>query len=449
MSQFLSFLFLTLMAMFANADVKIYELGSAADSAGPLTKKIIYQTTKPEIEGFFENSEKYKIYSAKIFLNEILPIDAKNKKIEILEKSDGLDYVSNLKNPYILIGSEKSVLKFKIESGSVTELAIEWIPSKKSFINNKCGNMAPKFSLETVSVDKTDIKSELPFILATHCRLENKNLFITVSTTADVEWLESSIFESAGKAERWRDYQVPAWSPNGGVISKLRMKLGSQIYNLNLVAPKSSENRKKEDYVKQKQSLEKLFENTIKISSMSLGLNADTIAATDGKYALGYDFLSPKFMDLFKFGGSFVTSLETSKKDEALSFLEVLMHADYVYSINNEIDLSIGPAYQFADFQQKSTNARMQNSQIGLILGTHYLINTENRLNFNIYKTTFFSQIITNNLGLNLEYKYKLGDAQLPFWIGIFFKKQDFDGVNEIAAQRKFKETQIGLSLSF
>lgn len=424
----------------AFADLKVYETNAL------VTKKQIASDIKPESEGFFENAEKYKIYGARFSLSNYSASDFKNKKIEVLQKTDGIDFVSNANETYVLIGASTGNIQLKTENGSVKNYIFEWTPLQKSSLTNKCGKLAPQFILAQPNSEK----KEIPFLLATNCRSENKNLWITVSTLPNVEWLESSIFEAAGKAERWRDYQVPAWPPNGGVIAKLKMKFAGQIYDLNYVAPKSGDIKKKEELVKQQQQLSKQFENTLKISQTSLGLTADTASATDSKFSLGYEFLSPKLIDLFKFGGFFNSTLEIAKKDEALSYIEMLVHGDYVYSFDDQIDVSVGLAYQYADFQQKSTAARMQNSQIGLILGSQYLINTENRLALNIYKTTFSSKTITGNLAVILDYKYKLGDATTSnYWLGLFYKMQSFDAVNDTGASRKFKETQIGASLSF
>jgi hypothetical protein len=257
------------------------------------------------------------------------------------------------------------------------------------------------------------------------------------------------MFEAAGKAERWRDYQVPAWPPTGGIIAKLKLKFNGKIYNLNYVAPKSIENKKRDDLKKQKQLLAKQFENTIKVSSTGLVLSADTASATDSKFSLGYEFLSPKIMSFFRFGGFFNSTLEISKKEEALSFLEILMHGDYVYSINEEFDLSVGLAYQYADFQQKSTAARMQNAQPGIVFGAQYLLNLENRINLLFYKTTLTSDTIKSNLAINLDYKYKLGNEASAYWLGLFYKMQNFDALNSAGASRQFKESQIGVSVSF
>lgn len=427
-----AFVFIVLfLSNYAKADLKVFEENSENAT------QLIFSSQDPQIEGFFDNQEKFKIFGALFNMKNL-----KEKNLELTYKDNGLDLVSDKDRSYVIIGTEKGRMEFKTSDGQIKKYVFQWQPISSKIIYNRCGKGAPKLQNE-------NLNNPSPLLIGLSCRIENKSLFLTVSSLSSTEWLETTMFESAGKGERWRDYQVPGWTANGGTIAEFKFNSAGQIYKFQYVAPQSEEAKKKDEITKEKKSINQNFENSILFGQSSLGLDADTINATDSQLLLGYNFLSPRFLNQFRFGGFFSTTLQTTQKDEALSFLETFIHADYIYSINEVVDASIGVGYQYADFQQKSSAARMQNSQPGVILGIDYLLTSENRLSLQLYKSTFSSPTIKNNLSYQFDYKRKLEIMNQQIWLGVFFKSQSFDAVNNSGSSRQFKENPMGLSLSF
>lgn len=396
----------------------------------------IFNSSDVKTENFFQQAEKYKIYGAQYFL------DTKpTNEWEVISADDGLEVVSSEAGTYILTGAAQGAIHLKNISGQELKLTLEWKPLQKKVLRTNCGKKEPRFVVEGSANEE--------FLLATHCRLENKNLYITVSTMSDVQWQSSSLFEAAGKGERWRYYQVPATSAKGGAIAELKFKVNETEKTFKLVMPKDEDGTKKDQIKKEQEVLSKKVRNELRMGLMGLGFSADSVSSTDSKISLGYTFLSSKYFENYRFGGSFDTSLEVGKKVDGLSFMESLIYAGYVHPYNEQTELSAYLGFQYADFQQQSSATRLQNAQIGLFLTATYLLDASNRVGLTLYKTSFSSKTVKNNLAIELEYKFKLEDYLKGMWVGASYKAQSFDASNEAGASRQFSENIMGVSLVF
>lgn len=428
----IAFLITSLISRSAFSSVVVF------DVKDPANKKKILDTQNLKVEGFFSQADNIKIFAARIL------IDPKpENKWQVLNQGEGLDLIASAQGTHLLIGSLNTFLHIKNQLGQEKKLEIIWKPMTTKLVTANCKPSDPKVTLDAV-------KPGASIFVAQYCQLENDKLSITVSTLAENQWVYSSLFEVAGKGERWRTYQVPAWTAQGGAIADWKFKDASdQEHKFKLVAPKDNSIIEKEELEKQKSLLAVSFENTLKLSSMSLGYDVSSVSAQDTKYAFAYGFLSPKYFDAIRFGGSMETSFEISKKDDALSYLEALMYSGYYYPVNDKFDIFANLVFQYADFQQKSTNARMQNTQLGVMLGTFYFINPENRISFDVYKTTFTSPTVKGNLAFELEYKHKFPTIMNGLWMGLFFKNQTFDAQNDAGDSRQFKESSMGVLFAF
>lgn len=413
----------------AEADVKLTEIKSDQ------TEKIIMESKDPKLEGFFNLDENYKIYGVKLLIDK-----TSQSAWKVESASDGIDLVKFGNETYILVGANEGQIKIiNSQTKAQKEFKINWLPLKKGTITNECGTKAPKL----ITKDQSQL------LVAVSCKLVDQRLFMTISTLANVEWESSTLFEQAGKGERWKYYQIPAWTLNGGSIAEFRLRKDGKDLVYNLVAPKDSETAQTEKITSTKNNIEATFTNEVSIGMMSLGFEASTVTATDSKLSLGYRFLSPKYWNHIKFGGAFITSLDIAKKDESLSYIEALLHAGYIYNINQVFDIYFAGAYQNANFQQRSTAAQMQNSQIGVLVDARYILTENNILDLEIYKTTFNSKVVTNNLSLEFKYKHKFSWLLNGSWVGAFYKTQKFDGVNESDQSRKYNENVMGVFFGF
>lgn len=388
----------------------------------------------PVKEEFFTNTEGFRQYGVTIEVPDVASgteiITENGTTAQVGEKT--IWYLSNYDD----------AMTYTTNSGVEKKITAKWIPLAKNIIIERCQKNSARVQL-------SNPKKPLNFPLAVSCDNLQKTLNITLSAPAQVEWMDSTLFEVAGKGEPWRSYNLPATSPKGGAIGTIALRNGDQEYVLELVTPKNIDLAKKEAMEKQKQKQASEFQQALYLGKIDLSYTAGPITSNESKYSVKYSILSPKYFNFFKLGGEFRTSFATSKKDEAIDMLYYNAHIGYYYSPKKELDLGLRFFVSGINIQQKSSTAKLLSNQAGYGLYVDYLFDAKNRVITRVNMIGMMSEVVKSHMEYGLEYRYLLNEKSNPFWLGLGYNAEVYKAETAAGLSRDFKDNEIQLVVGF
>lgn len=369
--------------------------------------------------------------------------------IEVPNAASGSEVVSE--NGSVILNNEKTIwhfssfedsLTYTTDTGLSKKIIAQWKPLKNSIIIEQCLKNSARVRLQNE-------KSPLSFPVAVSCDNSQKTLNITLSVPAQVEWMDSTLFEVAGKGEPWRSYNLPATSPKGGVIGTITLKNLNQEYVIEIITPKNIDLVKKEALEKQKKKQSSEFQQAIYLGKMDLNYSADPVTADESKYFVKYSLLSPKIFGFLKWGGEFKTSFATSQKDEAIDLISYNGLIGYHYDYKNQLDFGVRALFSGFTVQQKSSTAKLSSNQAGYGLYVDYLFDSRNRVLAKFNMISMMSSVVKSHLEYGVEYRYQIKYSDKPFWFGLGYNSETYKAENNIGLGREFKDSELQFMVGF
>lgn len=388
----------------------------------------------PAKEEFFTNTEGFRQYGVTIEVPDVA------SGTEIITENGTTGQVGEKTIWYL--SNYDDAMTYTTNSGVEKKITAKWIPFAKNIIVERCQKNSARVQL-------SNPKKPLNFPLAVSCDNSQKTLNITLSAPAQVEWMDSTLFEVAGKGEPWRSYNLPATSPKGGAIGTIALRNGEQEYVLELVTPKNIDLAKKEAIEKQKQKQASEFQQAIYLGKIDLSYTADPVTVNDSKYSVKYSVLSPKLMGFLKWGGEFKTSFATSKKDESIDLLYYNALVGFHYDYKNQFDLGLRALFSGVTVQQKSSTAKLSSNQAGYGLYVDYLFDAKNRVIAKVNMIGMMSEVVKSHMEIGLEYRYQFIVDKKPLWVGVGYNSENYKAETAAGLSREFKNTEIQLVVGF
>lgn len=388
----------------------------------------------PAKEGFFTNTESFRQYGVTIEVPDI----ASGTEVAI---ENGTSAVTGDKTIWYLSNYEDT-MTYTTKAGAQKKITAKWIPLAKNIVVERCLKNSARVQLKNP-------KQPLTFPLAVSCDNTQKTLNITLSAPAQVEWMDSTLFEVAGKGEPWRSYNLPATSPKGGAIGTISLRNGDQEFILELITPKNIDLAKKEALDKVQQQQVSKFQQALYFGQINLTYTADPTVVEDKKYSVKYSVLSPKLFGFLKWGGEFKTSFATSKKDESVDLLYYNAHLGAHYEYNNQLDLGLRGIFSSVTVQQKSSTAKLSSQQVGYGLYADYLFDPNNRVQLRVNSIGMNSEVVKSHMEYGLEYRYQFNINKSPLWIGIGYNAENYKAETAAGLNREFKNSEMQLVIGF
>lgn len=388
----------------------------------------------PAKEEFFTNNEGFRQYGVTIEIPDV----ASGTEIGIENGTTGP--VGN-KTTWFLSNYDDAIT-YTNKSGAEKKITAKWVPVGKNIIVERCQTNSARVQLK-------DPKVPLTFPLAVSCDNSQKTLNITLSAPAQIEWMDSTLFEVAGKGEPWRSYNLPATSPKGGAIGTISLRNGDKEFILELITPKNIDLAKKEALNKVQQQQASQFQQAIYIGKMDLSYTADPVTAEDSKYFVKYSVLSPKLFGFLKWGGEFKTSFAPSPKEEAVDLLSYNAHLGLHYDYKNQLDLGLRGIFSNITVQQKSSTAKLTSSQIGYGLYADYLFDPKNRVLARVNMVGMNSEVVKSHMEYGLEYRRQVTINKSALWFGLGYNTEKYTAQTPAGLNREFKDTEIQLVIGF
>ena len=389
----------------------------------------------PLIEGFFTNAEGFRQYGVTVEIPDVA------SGTELISENGTTSELAGKTLWYIQSGVD--ALTYTTKSGAEKKISATWNPQNRTpIVIERCANNSARIKLQ-------DPKKPLNFPLAMSCDNSQKTLNITLSAPAQVEWMDSTLFEVAGKGEPWRSYNLPATSPKGGAIGTITLRNGDQEFVLELITPKNIDLAKKEALQKAVQKNASELQQAIYLGKLDLSYTAAPVTSEDSKYSFKYSVLSPKYMNFFKFGGEFRTSFATGKKEESVDMLYYNGHIAYHYNHKTILDLGLRAIFSGLTVQQKSSTAKLSSNQVGYGIYADYLIDPKNRVIAKFNMIGMMSEVVKSHTEMGLEYRYLFNINKKQIWLGAGYNSETYNAETAAGLSREFKNTELQLVVGF
>lgn len=388
-----------------------------------------------QTEGFFTVQEKYRVYSARVEIQDSSLKDIKEARIEggeVVSAADG-KIVFNF-------GAYAGSLEIETNQGKTQKYLLTWTPNRKGILREKCSAQSAKIVLAE--------KKQINFPIGQSCDVQpGGRLFVTISTPEEVKLVDSSAIEIAGKGERWRYFEVPASGVMGGVVAKYNYSYNDEAYSFNLVAPKEMTAAAKEEKKKTMEIVGSRFQNTFGLGTMALSYEAG-FKGQSSPLAIRYGGLSTPFFEDFRAGGTIKMAMSNGAED-AITFTDGKGTLGYYKKMDEDLIWGLFGEFMYVNFSQSSTSLQLQATQMGVGASIEYFVNKNNRMSANLNMASFGSDVLTSHMEAGFEYKYKMGDEKAPWWIGFSYEIQSFGAINTSGTARTFNENAMSLLVSF
>lgn len=426
---------MTINKLFAGLFLSTVIISSNAFAQVKMTDEKSQVMSWPAREGFFTNSDGFRQYGVTVEIPDVASGTELISENGTTGESEG--------KTFWYIQSGVDALTYTTKSGIEKKISALWTPQNKApIVVERCQNNSARVKLK-------DPKKPLNFPLAMSCDNTQKTLNITLSAPAQIEWMDSTLFEVAGKGEPWRSYNLPATSPKGGAIGTITLRNGDQEFVIELITPKNIDLAKKEALQKAAQKNSSELQQAIYLGKLDLSYTAAPVTSEDSKYSFKYSVLSPKYMNFFKFGGEFRTSFALGQKEESVDMLYYNGHIAYHYNYKTILDLGLRAILSGLTVQQKSSTAKLASNQLGYGIYADYLIDSKNRVIGKVNMIGMMSEVVKSHTEIGLEYRYLFTIDKKQIWLGAGFNSETYNAETPAGLSREFKNTELQFVVGF
>lgn len=225
------------------------------------------------------------------------------------------------------------------------EIELKNWPPRPSFIDENCAEL---------NLTLTPVGAKAPFLLATSCNQTESKTSVHLTFPSDVELLESTLFETLGKGENWRVYDIKKISMADKEIGRFQFRFKKKTYTYFLGSNKvdSSESPQLDPDV-----AFGIGYGQFKLSSSDVNIN-------DAKPIARIQYLPHVFWRGFGVGANAEAAVATSTSSRSISYVQVLGYAFWQARLSSSFELQ-PRAYFVVTNQSSSSGVGYQTNNAG------------------------------------------------------------------------------------
>jgi len=283
------------------------------------------------------------------------------------------------------------------------------------------GETCSAFSIELRSLTKRP-----PFYLGTNCIETNDNVAITITFPHEASLDNSSVFESKGKGEPWRQFELGNVKQAAGQIAKFTFKYLGKSYDFVLEA--DTPQATKTDDSPDRMTFAAGAGYTL------AGISGSDLTVNDGKPTLALRVPHYPFIGGLGGGLSADIALPLSKNANSMSYLQLNLFGGY------EIDagaIKIRPQVGYVIYSQihDDTQIGLSVTDLGVGLGIDIDLGGNFHLLVRGMKCGLASKVFSGHYDLELMGYYKKKGST---GFGLGAKMQSFAATSDLGIDRKF-----------
>jgi hypothetical protein len=281
------------------------------------------------------------------------------------------------------------------------------------------------------------IGKNLPFPVSMKCYKKDKKSFFVVVVPKDVEWRETTISESNGKGESWKEYEVDD-IPIGD--NELR---GSFTYGYRkaeyIVDLRSTKGKVEEEIIKSKTVF------SAGLGLLNLTVDSDVSEASSSPISAYLKMESPLAVWKLEAGLSVIVPLLAGEPNEP-SFFEAKGYVVKKFSLSPNFIFNAGLFGIFSESSDPSVYLQIKHQQIGVGGGLKYFFNSKTELQTDLWYSGFLATTATSQMGLSARFIYQYTKA-LGF--GLEVGTQNLTTESDSGQESSMAETHFHALLRF
>ncbi|MBN8537708.1 MAG: hypothetical protein J0M15_11700 [Deltaproteobacteria bacterium] len=331
------------------------------------------------------------------------------------------------KGKKILVTTQSINTNINFSIGGPATLNFKMIQPK--VIDENCAQLSIEFQAQGAPA---------PFYLGISCIQKNNLVTLYLSFPNDVELERSSLFESAGKGENFRIYDLKKITAAQSVLGVFVFNSNGKNYTYHLQSLKTE--------IQDGKISESRF--TISAGGGSMTLKSSIIDFKSTKPFAVLALRPQRVINQFLFGVNFESSIGSpdSSVPSSLSYFQVMGYLAYSKMISKIWELQ--PRFYFVVSNQSSgSGVGYQTSQIGLGIWNQWQLAKRTSLYFEVMSEAIGSPIITNHVYTELGIFIR--DSGLNTGWGLSSQFQSYTVTDSLQNIRKFGQNFFVVKRSF
>ena len=280
-------------------------------------------------------------------------------------------------------------------------------------------------------------KENLPFFAGLKCVMDARGLQLQLSYTSELNVEFSSTYDSQGKGESWKVYDLGNIEAASGELANMRLRNREQTYTLRVSTAKQEELK------------------TITKAQFSLGLGynalkfkSPAVTASDGKPIFVLKFLPYKLWGLLGVGVDLITTISPAKSDNSITFFQVLPYSYLRFFDSSVFKLEARGYFSMTTQSHVGSGGGFQLNQAagGLMLAVRPMNSWWMNLEFR--QDGLGSDVVKSHYAADLQFMRAAERKQSLLW-GIGFQSQYIKVLESVAVENEYTNNMVYLMAKF
>ena len=283
-------------------------------------------------------------------------------------------------------------------------------------------------------------EEQFPGVIGLYCEQIGDKTQLAIALPKRGEWLNSTLFETMGKGEAWKVYDLTeSQMKSGKVIGSFEFLIGEKTYKYDLTSI----------FKIARETPTKKINNEYKVivGTADLSVSSDAEDGSEGSFVVGGRILTrPSLLNLrFGLDVNIAQALSESEDKKALTYKEFRVHTGYRFFEESSFNLDPRFYVVFSDASNPNTGLKMTHQQMGYGLEMRWWMTESMGLRLAYVSSGFASSDPVSNTSIQAELIY-----QLPTWsIGLGYEANSYVFETEDDGDAEFAQNLIYLSIGF
>jgi hypothetical protein len=280
-----------------------------------------------------------------------------------------------------------------------------------------------------------------PFYLGLSCLTTDGSSKVTLTFPQDVELNQSNLFETAGKGEVWRVYDLKKLNTNSKEQGRFEFSLHGKNYAYSLVSQKVE--------VVKKQS-EPIF--SASLGAAALKLKGETVSSSDTKPMARLQLLPQMVWSVFGGGANIDSTVGFSNSQKTINFIQVSAYGYLRLRLSSGFEIHPRLYYVVAN-ESSGQDLGFQSNQIGAGVYAIARINPANQIRIEAMTDSLGSKIVKSQLLIDISYMHLMSQNRRGWGFGGFMQNykvgETTNTVNNLVADAQLNEVGAYFLLAF
>ena len=280
--------------------------------------------------------------------------------------------------------------------------------------------------------------NEFPGPFGIFCKIQDGSTLFSVAFPGEVNWSGSTLFETEGKGESWKVYEISeAQSQSGGKIGSFSVQYKNKTYEYELRSNYSKSQAQNESESNRYQLL---------VGNVSLTAKDANSEASESPFFVGGRFLSRPVFSSLRLGVdlNISQSFNSDPQNQPLNYKEFRAFAGYGL-LGGDFEIAPRIYTIFADASNPNSGLKMVHQHLGLGLIFSLKLGPDFRTHFVYLQSGFLGSVPTSHSSLQFEAAYNFGG----FEAGLGIEMNDYGYETQTRGNPEFTQSIYYLSLGF